>query len=71
MLSNELLTELHKLNRADKLRAVQFLVHELAVEEEALLAPGMHYEVWSPYDAAGAAQTLLTMLEADEQHHDA
>ena len=38
MLSNELLAALHKLNRADKLRAVQFLVNELAVEEEALLA---------------------------------
>ena len=71
MLSSELLTELQKLNRADKLRAVQFLVHELAVEEEALLTPGIQYEVWSPYDAPGAAQTLLTLLEADKNPRDA
>ncbi len=71
MLSQALLAELHKLNRADKLRAVQLLVNDLAVEEAALLAPGMRYEVWSPYDAPGAAQTLLKMLEADAQSRDA
>ena len=70
MLPIELLTELHKLNRADKLRVVQILVNELAVEEEALLAAGTHYEVWSPYDAPDAAQTLLKMLEADEKARD-
>ncbi len=66
MLSHELLTQLQNLSRADKLRAVQFLVHELAVEEDALLAPGVQYEVWSPYDAPGAAQTLLVMLDYEE-----
>ena len=71
MLSNEVLTALHQRNRADKLRAVQFLVQELAVEAEALLASALQYEVWSPYDAPGAAHTLLKMLEADEHPHDA
>jgi hypothetical protein len=71
MLPNDLLTELHKLNRSDKLRVVQILVNELAVEEEATLVSGAHYEVWSPYDAPGAAQTLLKMLEADEKSRNA
>ncbi len=61
----ELLAELRRLDRVDKLRAMQLLVMELASEEQALLLPGAHYEVWSPYDAPAAAQTLTQMLEAD------
>ncbi|HMA34708.1 MAG TPA: hypothetical protein VKY74_09545 [Chloroflexia bacterium] len=67
MLSNELLSALHKLDHADKLRAMQFLVGELAREEDALLPPGTLYEVWSPYDAPAAADALLKMLEENEQ----
>lgn len=36
MLSRELITELHKLNRADKLRVVQLLVNDLSQEENLL-----------------------------------
>ena len=43
MLSHELLTEIQNLSRADKLRAVQFLVRELAIEEDAPPAPGVQY----------------------------
>ncbi len=39
----ELFAELRKLNRGDKLRAMQVLVAELASEEEALLIPGASY----------------------------
>jgi hypothetical protein len=60
MLSNELLQELHQLSRSEKLRVVQMLVNELA-EEEILTASD--YEVWSPYDSAGAATILTEMLE--------
>ena len=67
----ELFVELRKLNRADKLRAMHLLVMELASEEEALLIPGTHYEVWSPFDAPGAAETLTKMLEADKESRDA
>lgn len=62
----ELLVELRKLDRADKLRAMQLLVSELVSEEEALLIPPMHYDVWSPYDAPEAAATLDKMLEAEQ-----
>ena len=66
MTTEELFGELRRLNRADKLRAMQVLVTELASEENALLIPGASYEVWSPYDATDAEQTLLDMLEADK-----
>jgi hypothetical protein len=63
----ELFSELRKLKRADKLRAMQLLVWDLAVEEEALLLPGAQYEVWSPFDAPGAAEALTSMLQADQE----
>ena len=44
---------LRKLKRADKLRAIQLLVEDLAVEEEALFLPGAPYEVWSPLMSYG------------------
>jgi hypothetical protein len=63
----EVLPALRVLSRADKLRAVQYLVSELVREEETdLLTPDMRYPVWSPYDAHEAANTLLNALEADK-----
>jgi hypothetical protein len=67
MLRDEVMDELHKLSRADKLRVVQFLVNDLAAGEENLLTTNSHYEVWSPYDSAEAAATLMQMLEEDQQ----
>lgn len=62
----ELLPTLQLLSRADKLRAVQYLVSELVRDEETdLLTPGMSCPVWSPYNAHEAADTLLKALEAD------
>ena len=66
MTLEELFTELRKLKRADKIRAMQSLIQDLAAEEDALLVPGAAYDVWSPYDAGDAAQTLLSMLEAEK-----
>ena len=63
MTLNELLSELKDLNRADKLRAMQFLVLELAKEEDAVFIQDASYPVWSPYGAAEAANTLLGMLQ--------
>jgi hypothetical protein len=66
MISNKLLEELQKLNRADKLRVIQILAGDLAIEEDAYFTPDATYEVWSPYDAPAAAETLLKMLEEDQ-----
>ena len=67
MFSETLKIELDKLNRAEKLRVVQLLVEQLASEEELL--PSKEYEIWSPYDSAGAAAILTDMLEADRRKH--
>lgn len=64
----ELLPDLKELNRADKLRAMQFLLAEIAKDEEVLLLPGAEYPVWSPHDADEAAQSLLAALQAEETH---
>ena len=62
----ELMGELHKLKRSDKLRAIQALAQDLAVEEETLI-PNAHYEVWSPFDSASTANALLNMLNKSER----
>ncbi len=62
MTFEELLPELDKLSRIDKYRAVQLLVQQLAVEENVTLPDG-DYHIWSPIDAFGAADALLTLLE--------
>ncbi len=62
MTFEELLPQLDKLSRTDKFRAVQVLVQQLAVEENAVLSKD-EYHIWSPVDAFGAANTLLAMLE--------
>jgi len=66
MLRDELLTELRQLSRLEKLQVAQLLLNDIATEE-ALLTSGMQYEVWSPFDAAGAAETLLKMLQEDQK----
>jgi len=61
MLPENLISELQKLTHADKLRLVQMLVNQIAQEEEIFTST--EYEVWSPYDAPGAAAILTQMLE--------
>ena len=73
MLSEQLLSELHKLSQAEKLRVVQMLVNELAAQESGAapaLVAGAQYEVWSPYDAFAAAKTLQSMLDDYKRDHD-
>lgn len=64
----ELLPALKTLSRAEKLKVMQFLVQELATEEEVSpLQAGVTYQVWSPLNSHKAAQALATLLE-DEQN---
>ena len=67
MVSVELLNTLSKLDRADKLHLMQFLISELAQEEADLIKPNMAYTIWSPYDAFEAASTMLDVLRAAEK----
>ncbi|MBA3944909.1 MAG: hypothetical protein H0X37_10155 [Herpetosiphonaceae bacterium] len=66
MTATELLPTLRDLTRADKLRVMQFLVGELAKEEEIDLTATSNYPVWSPHTAFEAADTLLVALAADK-----
>ena len=68
---NKLFSELQGLNRAEKLRIMQFLVLELAKEENTMFTPGAAYPVWSPHDAFDAADILMQLLQQDEEsdHH--
>jgi hypothetical protein len=59
---DELMPSLRDLNRADKFRAMQLLVNELAREEETLLKAGAQYPVWSPYNSYEGADVLLNAL---------
>ena len=59
----QILPELRKLKRVEKLYIMQFLVSELAQEENELIQPGVSYPIWSPYDAFDAAATMLKVLQ--------
>jgi hypothetical protein len=66
MLSTQLLEELHKLSRAEKLQVIQVLAGDLSLEASDYLVEGASYAIWSPYDAPEAANILLEMLEDDK-----
>jgi hypothetical protein len=61
---DQILVELTKLNRAEKLKAMQVLVTALTVEEESGLIPGASYELITPYGNESAAQILYNVLQA-------
>lgn len=64
----ELLPLLHQLSRADKLRVLQYVANDLAVDENLeVMFTGREYEIWSPYDSADAARQLYALLEEDKQ----
>ena len=67
MISEHLIEELRQLNRVEKLRVIQMLVNQIAEEE---ILTGTEYEVWSPYDAPGAAAILTEMLEEDRRRNE-
>ena len=66
MTAVELLPALRQLNRADKLKVMQFLVAELAREEEPTLEPGATYSVLSPLNSHEAAHKLAQLLDSEQ-----
>jgi hypothetical protein len=68
MLTPKFLGELHKLNRTEKLRVVQILVNELAVEEGASLASELEYPIYTPFGNEAAAQILFEVLQGSQNH---
>jgi hypothetical protein len=66
MTVSELFPALRNLPRADKLKVMQFLVAELAQEEEPDLQPGATYAVWSPLNSHEAAHEMSQLLESEQ-----
>ncbi|MEM9219149.1 MAG: hypothetical protein AAGD25_33045 [Cyanobacteria bacterium P01_F01_bin.150] len=65
MTVTELFPPLKQLSRGDKLRVMQFLIAELAKEEDApTLHDGAVYPVWTPLNSHGAAHALGQLLES-------
>jgi hypothetical protein len=67
MIPANLMSDLRRLDRVDKLQVMQFLVLELSKGEGALLKAGAEYPVWSPYNAYEAAHTMLEVLKSHQQ----
>lgn len=71
MTFNEILPILQTLPKVDKLRLVQFLIHELAKEEGVnLLEIAEEHPIWSPYNAFEAGDTLMEMLSSEQTKND-
>lgn len=62
----DLFPMLRRLPRAEKLRVMQFLIAELAKEEEPTLEAGATYSIWSPLNSHEAAHKLSQLLESDQ-----
>jgi hypothetical protein len=72
MTFTDLLSELDKLNRTEKLRVIQHLAEVLEREDQAgaessAIQFGHEYEVWSPQDEGGATKTLQKLLRDHKQ----
>ncbi len=65
MTTAELFLTLRDLPRAEKLKVMQFLIAELAKEEEPTLQAGATYSLLSPLNSHEAAHQLSQLLESD------
>jgi hypothetical protein len=64
MTLNELLPDLLKLSRDEKLQAIEILKRDVISTNNSEITPGTGYEVWSPFDSAATAFELLQMLNS-------
>jgi len=65
VLSEFLISGLHKLTHTDKLRAMQLLIADLVLEEDIGLQTASKYDLFTPYGNETAAQVLTEFLESD------
>jgi hypothetical protein len=65
MTTVDLFPTLRGLPRSEKLKVMQFLIAELAKEEEPTLQAGATYSLWSPLNSHEAAHKLSQLLETD------
>jgi hypothetical protein len=62
MVTESLFSSLKQLDKAEKLRVMQFLLVELAQDEGVSLVPDQDYPIWTPLEAYGAADVMQRML---------
>ncbi len=67
MTTADLFLTLRELPRMEKLKVMQFLIAELAKEEEPTLQAGATYSLWSPLNSHEAAHKLSQLLAADQR----
>lgn len=67
MTTADLFPTLRGLPRVEKLKIMQFLIAELAKEEEPTLQAGATYSLWSPLNSHDAAHKLSQLLESDRK----
>lgn len=63
----ELLAEVRKLSRVERLQMIEALVHDLKTEEVQQLTPQTAYPIYTPDYDFEAAQVLLDALEQATQ----
>lgn len=68
MIPANMISDLRKLDRGDKLRIMEFLVVELSKEEGALLKAGTEYPIWTPFNQHEASQAMLDLLKSHQQN---
>jgi len=73
MVMDEIIPTVREMSRADKWRLMQFLVTELAEQEdesilEELQLSGKTFQIWSPHASVGATDALLAALNAEERN---
>ncbi len=66
----KLFPTLKDLPRKDKLKVMQFLIAELAKEEEPTLQQGATYSLWSPLNSHEASHKLAQLLESEKPASD-
>jgi hypothetical protein len=71
MTTADLFPTLRGLPREEKLKVMQFLIAELAQEEEPTLQAGATYSLWSPLNSHEAAHKLSQLLAADQRAQNA
>ena len=70
MATIDLFPTLRNLPRTDKLKVMQFLIAELAREEDPTLQHGATYPIWSPLNSHEAAHKLGQLLESERSNED-
>jgi hypothetical protein len=72
MVIDELIPTVREMSRTDKWRLMQFLVTDLAEQEEESLIESLGitdktFQIWSPEASVGAADALLAALNVEER----